>query len=398
MGYRSQAVSINASRAVYALNWFNIAPDLRYIAKDLDLQLIQLGVVTTGFYVGLSLFQLVGGLLASKIGNRLTTLIGLMILGSSVIASGQSFNLLELLISRVAAGIGSALFFSPALGLLAEIVPPGKYAFYVGLFNGSFNLGAGLGIIGWNELDILMGWRTPLTLAGAALILLALENFFVLSGVRSNSGYRGSIFERAGVVLRQREIWLLPIFALAAILSETVVGQLLVYYLEASVKLTSTSASASDTIYMFVGFLGGLAGGRLFSKSGNVIRTFWALTVATSVLIGSIGLLRSEIAVDILAGTLGILTVNGFSMLYTMTTMAVKDRGMVSFSLAMVNFIQNLIGSLSPTIFSVVAFYNGYTLSWGVMGIMAIAATLSYFPMRSRLISIVAGASAPASA
>ncbi|HLH86762.1 MAG TPA: MFS transporter, partial [Thermoplasmataceae archaeon] len=327
--------------------------------------------------------------------NRLTSFIGLVILGSSVIATAHSYNLAELLISRTSAGIGSALFFSPALGLLAEIVPAEKYAFHVGVFNGSFNLGAGLGIIGWNELDIYFGWRTPLTMAGLGLIALALENYIVLRGSSQKNRQGGNIFKRAGRVLRQREIWLLPIFALAAILSETVVGQLLVYYLESAITMSSTSASTSGTIYMFVGFLGGLAGGSLFRKTANVIRTFWVLTLATALMIGLIGLIRSLILIDVVAGLLGIMTVNGFSMLYTMTTMAVEDKGMVSFSLAIVNFIQNLIGSLSPTIFSVVAFYHGFSISWGTMGLMAAAATLSYFPMRHQLRTVISSSPAP---
>ena len=89
VGYRFQAGSINASRAVYALNWFNIAPGLTYISHDLKLQLVQLGVITTAFYIGLSTFQMVGGLLASRIGNRFTSVLGISILGASVVLTGM---------------------------------------------------------------------------------------------------------------------------------------------------------------------------------------------------------------------------------------------------------------------------------------------------------------------
>ncbi|MCL4335920.1 MAG: MFS transporter, partial [Candidatus Thermoplasmatota archaeon] len=176
MGYRIQATSINVARAVYALNWFNIAPGLKYIASDFRFQIIQLGIITTAFYIGLSTFQMVGGLLSGRIGNKNTAVLGIAILGVSVITTGLSGNLFELFVSRLFAGIGSALFFSPALGLLADIVPKGSYSFYVGMFNGSFNLGGGVGIIGWALLDQVYGWRAPLVLAGIIMLSIALEN------------------------------------------------------------------------------------------------------------------------------------------------------------------------------------------------------------------------------
>ncbi len=372
MGYRTQAVSINASRAVYALNWFNIAPGLQYISRDLDLSLVSLGIMTTAFYIGLSLFQMVGGLLASRIGNRRTSVLGITVLGISVIATGLSQNLADLFVSRLFAGIGSAMFFSPALGMLTEIVPRQRYSFHVGLFNGSFNLGGGIGIIGWDILDQYLSWRIPLYIAGSIMVALAVENYVVLRGTDGSSD-RSRVFRRAGTALRSRLIWILPIAALSGILSETIIGQLFVYYAETGLHMSPNAASVLGTTYLLIGFVGGMMGGYIFGRIRRRILMFLSWAAAVGILTAVIAAIRSFPLLFLLMVVLGILTVTVLSMLYTLTAEGTKDRGMISFSLSFVNFLQNIIGAFSPLIFSIVRASSDYAISWVTIGIIGLA-------------------------
>ncbi|MEM0157294.1 MAG: MFS transporter [Thermoplasmataceae archaeon] len=372
MGYRAQAISINASRAVYALNWFNIAPGLQYISRDLDLTIVQLGIMTTAFYIGLSVFQLAGGLLASRIGNRATASLGITILGAAVIGTGFSQNLPDLFASRLFAGMGSALFFSPALGMISEIVPQDKYSFHVGLFNGSFNLGGGIGIIGWNFLDQAFSWRIPLFLSGGIMIALAAENYIILRGARTNT-FGTKVFSRAGEVLRSRLVWILPIAALSGILSETVIGQLFVYYAETGLHMSPDIASTLGTTYLIIGFVGGMVGGYIFGKTKRRILMFLAWSLMVGAFTAVIWVTSSFILLFILLVLLGILTVNVLSMLYTLTAEGTRDRGMVSFALSFVNFVQNIIGSFSPLLFSLVYDHSNYTFSWITIGTIGVA-------------------------
>ncbi|MEM4950543.1 MAG: MFS transporter, partial [Thermoplasmatales archaeon] len=141
MGYSLKTYSVIISRALYALNWFDIAPGLVYISSDLNLRVVDLGIITTFFYLGLAIFQLVGGAMASRIGAKKVAFLGLMILGLGGIFSGISTTFPELAAARFLAGTGSALFFSPGLTVLREVSPPETYSFQVGLYNGAFNLG-----------------------------------------------------------------------------------------------------------------------------------------------------------------------------------------------------------------------------------------------------------------
>ncbi len=381
MDYRIQTASINTSRALYALNWFNIAPGLSYIAHDFNIQIVQLGEMTTAFYVGLAVFQMAGGLLASRIGNRNTAIFGIMLLGASVIFTGLSQSLAEIVASRFFAGVGSAFFFSPALGLVSEIVPYEKYAFHVGLFNGSFNLGAGMGVIGWSFLDSAYGWRAPLIMAGAFLIAVSVENMIVLRNVNSRPSNL-DIGRRAFKVFKNREIWIFSIVAISAILSETIVGNLFVYYAEQYLRYGSTEASSIGSIFLLVGFAGGILGGYVFGRTKRKFLAFLSVSLIVALLTLMIPLSGSYYYLLALMTFLGIFTVNGFSMLYSLIVLRTTDRGMISFSLSIVNFIQNIIGSTTPFFFGLISHYYGYPISWETLGVIGIACTFLIIPVR----------------
>ncbi|AKA49016.1 hypothetical protein IX51_07795 [uncultured archaeon] len=380
MNYRVQAVSINAARAVYALNWFDIAPGLKYIAQSLDLQIVQLGIVTTGFYVGLASFQLFGGYFASRIGNRRTETIGLLILGFSVMGSGIAPNLGILFLTRLLAGFGSAFFFSPALGMLAEIVPDEKYSFYVGAFNGSFNIGAAVGVLGWVYIDETLGWRIGLIIGGAMTVAMAIENYLVLRGVVVHTSRGRDLFTKVKTTLRERAMWILPIAGIGSMVSETVMGQFFVYYAEQSLNFSPSLSGSLGFMFLIVGFLGGIIGGYQYGRTKHKNATFVSVLVLTGVLTMAIPFLSSPLSIAMLAVLLGLVVVDGFSILYTIAAKLAPDKSMVSFSLSFVNFMQQAIGATFPFIFTSIVYFSGYTTSWVVMGAISFLSVI-LFPL-----------------
>lgn len=389
MDYRFRSASINLSRAVYGMNWFNIAPGLSYIAANFRIEIVSLGIMTTSFYIGLSLFQMLGGVLASRLGNVKTSVLGITILGISVIATARSMNLGDLIISRFFAGFGSSLFFSPALGLLHQIVPEKNYGFHVGMFNGAFNIGAGAGIIGWSYLDQVMGWRTPLLIAGVLMIAIAMENYLVLRNIKVPPISWSNVRKNAGRLLKKRNLWILPIFSISAILSETVVGQLLVYYLEVRIGFNPQLSGLLDMLFLFIGFAGGIVGGYIFSRNPRTMEQFAVVVALCALIVILIGFSHTFLAFLAEVSVLGIVTVNSLSILYTLSARNIRDPGMISFSLSFVNFIQNIIGAFSPTIFGIFAKFYGYSISWSIIGLMGFAGMIALlFLNRSELLEV----------
>lgn len=378
MGYRFQAVSINAARAVYALNWFNIAPGLTYIASDLKLEIVQLGIITTAFYLGLASFQLFGGVVASRIGNRRTETFGLVVLGVSVIASGLSTNLPELFITRFAAGAGSAFFFSPALGMLSEIVPDEKYGFYVGTFNGAFNIGAGAGVLGWVFVDQYLGWRAGLIIGGLMTIALALENYAVLRGVVVHTSRGKDLFGKLRKAVTNRAMWLLPIAGIGSMAAETIMGQLFVYYGETGLHYSPSLAGTLGFIFLITGFFGGVIGGIQYSRTRHGSATFVGVLAITAILVLMIPFVRSPVPLGLLVTALGLVVVDGFSILYTIAARLAPDKSTISFSLSFVNFMQQAIGASFPFIFTGITHAAGYSVSWLVLGAISSIAIFLY--------------------
>jgi len=364
-----QIGTINAARAIYALNWFNIAPGLADIASSLNLKIVDLGVVTTGFYIGLAPFQIAGGVIASKIGNRITSFLGLLILGSFVILSGLSTSLLELFLARMFEGIGSSLFFSPALGMLSEIVPSNTRSFHIGMFNGSFNIGGGIGILGWTYLDSIYSWRFPLELSGIIMIGVAVLNFGMVSGIPQSHHSEIALSKRINVALRTKILWILPLAALIGILAETITGQLFVYYAEVHLNMADGLASILGTAFLLFGFAGGTLSGYLYGKSSRKNSIFIGTMVLTSLMIILIPIFSNFIILFGIMAILGIMTVAVLSILYVKVVEITTDKTMVSFNLSFINFVQNVFGSLSPFFFTVLVFYYGYGFSWFTIGL-----------------------------
>lgn len=388
MGYRIQAGSIHFSRAVYALNWFVMAPSLIYISSDLNLQLIQLGVITTGFYVGLAAFQLIGGILASRVGNAYIAILGLAILGVSTVFSGLSYSLLTLLTSRIFAGIGAALFFSPGIGALSNIVPADRFGTHVGIYNGAFNIGAGVGIFGWSILDKMFGWRPSLIFAGALAVALAVENILALRGIREERSVTRDIPRKIVSVMKKPHIWILSIAGLSSIIGETLIGQFFVYYAENVVHIASFTAGLMAGISMVIGIAGGIIGGRQIQKVKHKARAFLLTMLIGGVFIAMIPVTYNIVLLMLILIVEGILVVAGFSVLYTMVSMEIADRSMVSFSLSLTNFIQMGFSIVLPVVFTSLAYFLNYSYAWLIAGIVAMATSgLIYIGRRMNALS-----------
>jgi ACDE family multidrug resistance protein len=371
-----QIGTINTARAVYALNWFNIAPGLADIATSLNLKIVDLGVITTGFYIGLAPFQIAGGVIASKIGNRVTSFMGLLILGSFVIASGLSNSLIELFMARMFEGIGSSLFFSPALAMLSEIVPDKTRSFHIGLFNGSFNIGGGIGILGWTYLDSIYSWRFPLELAGTIMIVVAVLNFIMVSGIPQSHRSQVPLAKRVNIAIRTKILWILPLAALIGILAETITGQLFVYYAEVHLDMAASLASILGTAFLLFGFAGGTLGGYLYGRSSRKNPIFVGSMVITGLMLMLIPLFSDFVILLAIMAILGVMTVAVLSILYVKVVEITTDKTMVSFNLSFINFVQNVFGSLSPFFFTVLVLYYGYGFSWFTIGFSGLVLVL----------------------
>jgi len=370
MDYRFKAAFVHTARALYALNWMDVAPSLKYIKSYMDLTVVQLGFLVTAFYIGISIFQILGGYLSSYIGDKKTSLIGLLFVAVFAITSGLSNNFIELIFSRFFAGLSAALFFSPALSLLASIIPENKYAFHIGVYNGAFNVGAGVGVLGWAFLDQYIGYRIAFIIAGIITLVLFIILTVLFKDTANIKTEKSDIIRSLKRVFSSKMIILIAIIGIGTMISETIIGQFFVYYLETRGFGTSLSSSISS-LYLFVGFFGGVIGGYHFSRTKHKIGMFILINLILSFLLMSIGFIYSYIFIIIIAIIMGMLVVYGFSITYTFIRY-LSRRDLVSLNLSFVNLIQLLIAAIVPVIFTFAATEYNYKVSWLLMGIISL--------------------------
>ncbi len=140
----------------YRLSITVISPDL---ARDLNLNAVQLGSLSAAFFYGFAVTQLPLGMALDTIGARtvVTILNALGILGAVIFAvaqtSGQAFW------ARVLMGIGMSCNLMGLLALMAAWFPAERFASLLGLFVGIGSLG---GLLAASPLALLtgqFGWR-----------------------------------------------------------------------------------------------------------------------------------------------------------------------------------------------------------------------------------------------
>ncbi len=376
MNYR--AVILHGSRVMYALNWIIIAPALLYIKTSLNISVIDLGVIVTSFFAGLSIFQLFGGYLSSIIGDKKATLISILLMGLFSIFSGLSTNFMELLFSRFLAGIVSAIFFSSSLSLMVTVVRENKYAFHVNLYNGIFSVGAGAGIILFTIIDKFNGYKSAFILLGIAIIIFFFIMLFSYKEIKNVKIEKNHIFKDFKKVLSSKLILYISLAGISARVSETVVGQFIVYYME-SLKYNSITSSFILTLYLLVGIIGGIIGGYHYLRTKHKIGTFIILNLLVSFLLILMGFTLNIFIISFVMIIMGITIVYLFSITYTVVRNLSK-RDSVSFSLSYAHTIQLSFAAIIPIIFTFVYELYNYKISWIVMGMLSLIFLLFIIP------------------
>src|SRR5438105_7974645 len=98
----------------------------------------------------------------------------MLILSLSGIGEGLSPNFPVLLVSRFLLGLGAALFFAPAIGILTPLFRQEEEGLVLGLYNSCFNIGGAIGLFGWVIVTDFLGWRGGLVLGGGIGVIAVL--------------------------------------------------------------------------------------------------------------------------------------------------------------------------------------------------------------------------------
>ena len=168
--------AILASRLIYAMAWFFVAPAIPKILESNGLSPRFTGLIPVAFFLATGAMQVPSALISGKIGAKRAYITGLAVMGLSEVSLGFSDSLPQILASYFVTGIGASLFFSSAGGLLAEL-NPGRESRAMGLYNAFFSVGGTFGYL-WGLLEGIVGFGTASVLLGLVTIATATINAF----------------------------------------------------------------------------------------------------------------------------------------------------------------------------------------------------------------------------
>ena len=305
--------SVISSRTVYSLNWYNFAPALPLIGTDLGIDTFGLAVITSSFLLGAGLFQVPAGFIAAHWGNKNTSQLGMLILSISAIAEGLSPSFPYLFLSRLTLGVGASLFFSPAIGVLTPLFREQEEGFVIGLYNGAFSVGGGIGLWVWAFIMNApgFGWRIGLVLGGLLGLLLFVIGEVV---VPRDKGSRPA-YNSIRPVLRSRNIWVIAFGVLGLWGGTFTAAQFLPKFLHDIRGVALDTAGLLSSLLLFASMVGGPLGGFLSDRLRRRKEFILIPGVMASVLLGFIGVVPVE-GLWFLIPTIGFLYAMVFSTMY----------------------------------------------------------------------------------
>jgi MFS family permease len=364
---RSAIVSLILARVIYAVNWYNIGSVFSLIALDFSENVAGLGILTGGFYLGLGLGQVPGGILAARIGPRKTVIYGTIIASSGCLLSGLASGFYQIISLRLVAGLGMAFVFAPGVTLISKYFGRRAEGLGVGVYNAVFYLGGAVGLFGWAIFAHTFGWRLSLVSSGTLGIVTGLIMLCVLPMDDLRQGF--SIKRSALMsVLTNRSLILLGLELFGITGGASLVTAIMVYYMENTMQVNPALAGLIAGLALLFALAASPLAGRNYDRHRDASRLIFLSGVMMA-----IGLMLAAIT-TIYSATLSTLIV-GFSSGVGITVgfsaaREVKAGGEYeALAVGWVNSLQLYSGFVWPIIFSLIAVRSSYVTAWLVAGL-----------------------------
>ncbi|MFY9717846.1 MAG: MFS transporter [Thermoplasmata archaeon] len=393
-GARTPAAIVRATwvlvaiRAGYAYNWFDIGPALTGIGSTFHIGPAQFGLLVGVFLAGAGIFQVPAGLLGRRYGNRRVALAGAVLLSVFGLASGLAPTFLWLLVFRVLAGVGTGLFFSPAISLVAGMYPEGGRGLAVGGFSSAFSAGAAAGVLVTALLLPKIGWHAALVLGGVELGILSILGIVAIpSSVDRPRPATPMVRSPTAppplplAALRFRGVWAIGFAFVGMEGASFATGQFIVPYGEALRGWSPTVAGLVGMMFVLPSVVGGPVGGPIADR-----RRDHRTQLAAAAGIGAFVLAWLPVAG--LAGAIAIGTVFSFAYGFAYAVMYVVPyywrnipTDQVPLAIGLFNAIQLAGGALVAYVFGRVVAVSSYAIGWEVLAALEVVTLVALFAL-----------------
>ena len=414
--------SIILARTIYAVNWFNISSIFYLILDDFRQDVSMLGLVTSGFLIGIGLFQIPAGILSAKYDAKFMIFFGTMLLSISSLLSGLSSELYQMVILRFLVGVGMAFFFGPSVILISKYLGKGSSGLGVGILNSAHSLGGIIGIFGWIIIAEALGWRTSLVISGTLGILSGLFLLYALqikyydrtSNLSSHS-FKEKVFiffrffnlnrenrdqkakftinfdDLKSIMLNKHMIYV-GLSLLGFQIAWNLVSTFIILFLKVELDIASSIAGLIGGSTMIVNVIFAPFIGRIYDKLtrknnfNNDILLLLICGIVISANIICLSLLNIYLLIPSIL-IIGIFISGGFVIPYALARrIALEKLGLPKYEILAVSFVNglSLLGAFwVPFVFSILVKSFGYSLAWLFGGILVLVFIIPIIKLRS---------------
>ncbi len=348
---------------------------LPFIAKELSLNLTQVGVVGTTMNMLQVFLAIPAGVIAAKIGGTRLLLISLTLYGFGYVGITFAPNFYFLLVPYLLAGLGFALFHPVAFAIVARFSDKNNRGKIMGNFTAIGDVGR-IGISGLITFVIVyIGWRYTSLVSGVIVLSLLV----VLTSLLKEKNSKESNKEKAkslGInnLLRNKSFLL---SSLSGTFDSFASSSLFVFLPFLLLHRGANPATlGSLTAVFFVGnFLGKTLLGRLVDKYGNS-NVFVMSEILMAVFIVILANSPSFVIIIISSIVLGIFTKGTVPVIQTMVSESVEKSGNFEEAFGFNSVMVGVATTLAPLCLGYFSDKWGISMAFNISAVFALLATL----------------------
>lgn len=380
-------ISILVARIIYAINWFNIGSLFPFISKEFNQDVSYLGQLSGFFLLGIGLFQIPGGVFATKYGSRRSAILGILLSSIAVIISSLTTQIAVFVILRFIVGLGMAFFFSAGVTLITTYLGKRSEGTGIGLLNSFQAIGGIIGIFGWILVAEAFGWRLGLIMSGILGVAIGLMMIFLLPvETQSRTTISLSLLRK---LLFSRYLISLGVILTATQLAWGLTVSFFVFYLIDRMKISPEFAGVISSIPLIVYVFTSPITGRIYDKSNNSkwLLLIFSIMLGISIMVNSLNNLTAVILSAILVG---FFATGGFTILYAITrkiesTTLTQGQEYATLNVSWINGISLMGISWVPVAFSLIINQAGYSVAWFIGGAITLILTIPILVLSSRV-------------
>ncbi|MGA9217094.1 MAG: MFS transporter [Nitrososphaeraceae archaeon] len=383
----SGTISLLIARIIYAINWFNIGSLFPFISKEFNQDVSYLGQLSGFFLLGIGLFQIPGGLFATKFGSRRSAILGILLSSIAVIISSLTTQIAVFVILRFIVGLGMAFFFSAGVTLITTYLGKRSEGTGIGLLNSFQAIGGIIGIFGWILVAEVLGWRLSLIMSGILGVAIGLTMIFLLP-------VETQIRTTISISLLRKLLFSRYLVSLGVILTATQLAwgltvSFFVFYLIDRMKISPEFAGIISSIPLIVYVFTSPITGKIYDKSNNSkwLLLIFSIMLGISIMMNSLDNLT---AVILSAIFVGFFATGGFTIIYAITrkiesTTLTHGQEYATLNVSWINGISLMGISWVPVVFSLIINQAGYSIAWFIGGTITLILTIPILALSSRV-------------